>query len=103
MNEVSFANTLFKNVPAKSPLFIERKKSIEKLANNLKILDGKNNSDKIEAGLNDLDNALKAMKSKDTIEETSLKSNPEAKNDLILQQFVARIQATVGNCYIDSI
>ena len=85
-NEISFAKSLFKNIPAKSPLFIQRKNSVEQLANNLKILYGHNNSDKIEAGMNDLENALEAIGPK-AKKGTSKKQIPES--DLILHQYAA--------------
>ena len=85
-NEISFAKSLFKNIPAKSPLFIQRKNSVEQIANNLKILYGHNNSDKIEAGMNDLENALEAIGPK-AKKGTSKKQIPES--DLILHQYAA--------------
>ena len=57
-NEISFAKKIFKDIPAKSPLFVQRKNSVEQLANNLKLLYGRKNNDTIEAGLADLETAL---------------------------------------------
>ena len=88
-NEVSFAKTLFRNIPAKSPLFIQRKNTIDQLANNLRILYGKNNSDKIEAGLNDLENAMKEIESKTVSQEISTEASTDANPKLILHQYIA--------------
>ena len=91
-NEVSFAKTLFRNIPAKSPLFIQRKNTIDQLANNLRILYGKNNSDKIEAGLNDLENAMKEIESKTVSQEISTAASTDANPNLILHQYIALLK-----------
>ena len=88
-NEISFSKTLFKNIPAKSPLFIQRKNSVEQLANNLRIIYGKNNHDKIEAGLNDLEDALKVVELQSKKDKSVLKDTGGNKNNLVLHQYVA--------------
>ena len=63
-NLILFAKTIFKDIPDKSPLFVQRKNSIEQLANNLKLLYGRRNSDTIEAGFTDLETAPKIIEKK---------------------------------------
>ena len=88
-NEISFAKTLFKTIPAKSPLFVQKKNSIDQLATNLKILYGKTFDDKIEASLHDLEDALKEISEVSNTIDENLVPQAEFKEKLILHQYVA--------------
>ena len=88
-NEISFAKTLFKTIPAKSPLFVQKKNSIDQLATNLKILYGKTFDDKIEASLHDLEDALKEISEVTNTIDENLVPEAEFKEKLILHQYVA--------------
>ena len=90
--EISFAKTLFKDIPDKSPLFVQRKNSIEQLANNLKILYGKRNSDTIEADLTDLETALEVIENGGTGADVQLEAAPQQK--LIIHQSAAVVSDT---------
>ena len=74
---------------------MQRKNSIEQLANNLKLLYGRKNSDTIEAGLTDLETALKIIDNKNVEINNNIEEVEEVetnKSKLIIHQYAAFVK-----------